>query len=119
MPEQLWFTQILNHFFGSPVTASLRMLHIEPKYPLAPISNSFSMELLVFVFLLVVFLMVRSRLSVESPGGLQHTFEGIEGFVLGQSQEIIGHHREPYVPFFVIVFLFILVCNLIGMIPGF
>src|SRR5438045_3715627 len=119
MPEQLWFTEILNHLFAGPVTGFLRLLHIEPKYPAAPISDALSMELLVFLFLLVVFVLVRSRLSVESPGALQHSFEGIEGFVLGQSQEIIGHHVEPYVPFFAILFIFILVCNLIGLIPGF
>src|SRR5579871_600321 len=119
MPEQLWFTAILNHLFASPVTALLGKMGVHPKYPLAPITNSFAMELLVFFFLLGVFLLVRSRLSVESPGGLQHAFEGIEGFVLDQSREIIGHHSEPYVPFFAIVFIFILVCNLIGLIPGF
>ena len=119
MSEQLWFTQILNHLLASPVTAFLRTLHIEPKHPSAPIPDSFAMELLVFGFLLVVFLMVRSRLSVESPGGLQHAFEGIEGFVLGQSHEIIGHRVEHYTPFFAILFIFILVCNLIGLIPGF
>jgi len=119
MPEQLWFTEVLNHLLAGPVTAFLRMLHIEPKYPSAPITNSFSMELLVFIFLLVLFLLVRSRLSVESPGGLQHSFESIEGFVLSQSHEIIGHHVEPYTPFFAIIFIFILVCNLIGLIPGF
>ena len=119
MPEQLWFTEILNRLFGGPVTAFLRALHIEPKYAQAPISNSFAMELLVFAFLLILFLLVRSRLSVESPGGLQHTFEGLEGFVLSQSREIIGHHSEPYTAFFAIVFVFILICNLIGLIPGF
>src|ERR1700730_11992382 len=117
--EQLWFTKILNHLFAGTVTAFLRALHIEPHRPQAPISNSFAMELLVFAFLLILFLIVRSRLSVESPGGLQHGFEAIEGFVLGQSREIIGHHSEPYTPFFAIVFIFILVCNLIGLIPGF
>ena len=119
MPEQLWFTEILNHLFAGPVTGFLRALHIEPKYPSQPISNSFSMELLVFAFLLILFLLLRTRLSVDSPGGLQHTFESVEGFVLGQSREIIGHHSEPYTPFFTIVFIFILVCNLIGLIPGF
>jgi len=119
MHEQLWFTQILNHLFAGPVTALLRMMHIEPKYPTAPISNSFAMELLVFIFLLIVFFLLRSRLSVESPGGLQHTFEVFEGFVLGQSTEIIGHHVEHYIPFFAILFIFILACNLIGLIPGF
>ena len=119
MPEQLWFTQILNHLLAGPVTAFLRLLHIEPKYPAAPITDAFSMELLVFVFLLILFLLVRSRLSVESPGALQHSVESIEGFVVGQSHEIIGHHVEPYIPFFTILFVFILICNLIGLIPGF
>jgi len=119
MPEQLWFTEILNRLFGGPVTVLLGMLHITPKHAQAPIPNSFAMELLVFLFLVTMFLLVRSRLSVESPGGLQHTFEGLEGFVAGQSREIIGHHNEPYTPFFAIVFVFILICNLIGVIPGF
>jgi len=119
MHEQLWFTQILNHLFAGPVTALLRMMHIEPKYPAASIPDSFAMELLVFIFLLIVFLLLRSRLSVESPGALQHTFEGVEGFVLGQSHEIIGRHVEHYTPFFAVLFLFILTCNLIGLIPGF
>jgi F-type H+-transporting ATPase subunit a len=118
MPEQLWFTHILNSLFAGQVTALLRMLHYEPKHPATPISNSFSMELLVFAFLMIVFLLLRSRLSVDSPGALQHAFEGIEGFVHSQSHEIIGHHVEPYVPFFAILFIFILICNLIGLIPG-
>ncbi|HEY1679709.1 MAG TPA: F0F1 ATP synthase subunit A, partial [Candidatus Sulfotelmatobacter sp.] len=119
MPEQLWFTKILNDLFHGPVTAFLTALHVAPRHPNYPISNSFAMELLVFIFLLVIFLMLRSRLSVDSPGGLQHAFEGVEGFVLSQSHEIIGHHSEPYTAFFAIVFIFILVCNLIGLIPGF
>jgi F-type H+-transporting ATPase subunit a len=119
MPEQLWFTEILNRLFHGPVTAFLRALHIPYKHELYPITNAFAMELLVFFFLLAVFLMLRSRLSVASPGALQHAFEGLEGFVLSQGREIIGHHSEPYVPFFAIVFIFILICNLIGLIPGF
>jgi F-type H+-transporting ATPase subunit a len=119
MPEQLWVTQILNHLFASPVTSLLRTLHMEPKYPAAPIPNSLAMELLVFSFLLVLFVLVRSRLSVDRPGALQHTFEGIEGFIRDQSDEIIGHHSEPYTAFLSALGFFILFCNLIGVIPGF
>lgn len=119
MPEQLWFTEILNRLFAGPVNAFLHMIGITPKHAAAPITNSFAMELLVFGILLVTFFLLRSRLSVESPGGLQHAFEGIEGFVFSQSNEIIGHHSQPYTPFFAIVFIFILACNLIGLIPGF
>ena len=119
MPEQLWVTEILNHLFAAPVAALLRAVGIEPKYPSAPIPNSFAMELLVFAFLLILFLLVRARLSVDSPGGLQHLFESVEGFIKGQSNEIIGHHSEGYTPFLATLFFFILFCNLIGVIPGF
>jgi F-type H+-transporting ATPase subunit a len=119
MPEQLWFTQILNHLLATPVTSLLRALHIEPRYPTAPVPNSFAMEFLVFAFLLILFLLVRSRLSVERPGALQHVFEGVEGFIQGQSDEIIGHHSEGYTAFLATLTLFILFCNLIGVIPGF
>jgi F-type H+-transporting ATPase subunit a len=119
MHEQLWFTAFLNHILAGPVTGLLRALHIEPKYPDAPIPNSVAMEVLVFLFLVMVFLMVRSRLSVDKPGALQHIFEGAHGFVQSQSQEIIGHGSEGFTPFLMALGLFILLCNLIGVIPGF
>jgi F-type H+-transporting ATPase subunit a len=119
MPEQLWFTEILNHLFAGPVTGLLRALHIEPHHPQAPITNTVAMELLVFVFLIILFGLVRSSLSVERPGALQHVFEGAHGFIEGQSREIIGHHSEEFTPFLVSLAGFILISNLIGLIPGF
>src|SRR3989441_3084512 len=119
MPEQLWFTEILNHLFAGPVTGLLRALRIEPKYPQAPITNAVAMELLVFLFLVCLFLLVRSRLSVDKPGALQHVFEGAHGFVEGQSHEIVGHGSEGFTPFLMALGFFILMCNLIGVIPGF
>jgi F-type H+-transporting ATPase subunit a len=119
IPEQLWVTAILNHLFAGPVTSLLRALHVEPRYPNYPIANSFAMELLVFSLLLLVFLLVRSRLSVDNPGGLQHAFEGLEGFIQGQSNEIIGPHSEGYTAFLTTLGLFILLSNVLGVIPSF
>jgi F-type H+-transporting ATPase subunit a len=119
MPEQLWFTEILNHLFAGPVTALLRALHVEPHFPQAPITNGVAMEVLVFAFLVTLFVLARFRLSVERPGALQHTFESVHGFIEGQSRDIIGHHSEGFTPFLVVLFLFVLICNLIGLIPGF
>jgi len=119
MPEQLWFTGFLNQLFAGPVTGLLRTIHIEPEYPGAPITNAAAMELLVFLFLVFVFVLVRSRLSVDKPGALQHVFEGVHGFVQNQSHEIIGHHSEGFTPFLMTLGFFILLCNLIGVIPGF
>jgi len=119
MPEQLWFTEILNRLFAGPATGLLRALHIEPAYALAPITNAVAMELLVVLFLILLFVLLRSRLSGDSPGALQHIFEGAHGFVQGQSHEIIGHHSEGFTPFLMALGFFILSCNLIGLIPGF
>jgi len=119
MPEQLWFTAFLNRLFAGPVTSLLEALHITPQYPQAPISNAVAMELLVFLLLVVLFLVARSRLSVENPGALQHIFEGAHGFIVDQSHEIIGHHSGDFTAFLMSLGLFILGCNLIGLIPGF
>jgi F-type H+-transporting ATPase subunit a len=116
--EQLAFTQFLNHLFGGPVLALLQALHIQPKHPAAPISDSFAMEVLVFLFLTLFFLAARMRLSVDSPGAVQHVVEGIEGFIGDMGDEVIGHHYRPYLPYLVALGLFILVANLIGLVPG-
>jgi F-type H+-transporting ATPase subunit a len=118
MPEQLLFTRFLNHWFAAPVNALLTALHVHPEYPQAPITNAVAMEVLVVGFLLIVFIMVRASLSAESPGGLQHMFEGINGFVEGQSRDVIGHHSERFTPFLVTLGLFILIANLFGVVPG-
>src|SRR5206468_1324360 len=119
MPEQLLFTRFLNHWFAGPVTALLTALQIHPEYSQAPITNAVAMEVLVVGLLLLTFIIVRSRLSVESPGGLQHVFEGLQGFIEGQSRDIIGHHSEAFTPFLLALGLFILFSNFLGLIPGF
>jgi F-type H+-transporting ATPase subunit a len=119
MPEQLWFTEILNRFFAGPVTALLRAVHVNPQYPQAPISNAVAMQVLVCGFLVILFAAVRASLSVDKPGALQHVFEGVHGFIQGQSEEVIGHNSEGFTPFLVTLALFILIGNLLGLIPGF
>ncbi|MGC2322597.1 MAG: F0F1 ATP synthase subunit A [Terriglobales bacterium] len=117
--EQLPLTALLNKYFGGLALALLHALHIRPAYPKAPITNFVAMEILVTVLLLLFFVLVRTKLSVESPGGLQHVVEGLHGFIQNQSEEIIGHHSERYTPFLVTLFSFILLCNLLGVVPGF
>jgi F-type H+-transporting ATPase subunit a len=116
--EQLTFTRFLNQLFGPAVTALLEALHIHPKHPSAPINNPLAMELLVVLLLTIFFIAVRTRLSVEKPGGLQHTVEGINGFISDLAHEIIGHHSSRFVPYLVALGLFILSCNLLGLVPG-
>jgi F-type H+-transporting ATPase subunit a len=116
--EQLTFTKFLNHLFGPAVTALLQALHIHVRRPSAPITNTVAMELLVVLLLTILFIAVRMRLSVEQPGALQHTVEGLHGFIDNMAHEIIGHHSERFVAYLTTLGLFILSCNLIGLVPG-
>lgn len=118
MPEQLWFTRILNHLFAGPLAALLSSLHVHPANPAAPINNIFSMELLVVLGLITFFLVVRFTLDVENPRVPQQIAEMLNEFVSSQGEQIIGHGYERFIPYVTAVFLFVVCCNLLGLIPG-
>jgi len=118
MPTQLLLTKFLNAHFAAPVTGLLHSLHIQPAYAEAPITNAVAMELLVFMLLVAYFVVVRVSLSVEKPGGVQHLAEMTHEFVSDQGESIIGHGFESFTGYLTALFLFILVSNLIGLVPG-
>ena len=118
MPTQLLFTRILNAHFAAPVNALLAAVHVHPTYPSQPISNSFAMELIVFVGMLLYFVVVRLTLQVEKPSIVQHFAEMTHEFVSEQGESIIGHGYERFLSYLTVLALFILLCNLMGLIPG-
>lgn len=119
MPTQLLFTRFLNAHLAGPVDSLLHSLHVQPKYPQAPISNALAMELLVFLLLIAYFVIVRVSLNVERPGSVQHLAEMTHEFVNDQGEQIIGHGSERFTGYLTALFLFILLSNLLGLIPGF
>ena len=118
MPTQLLFTRLLNEHFAAPVTAFLNALHVHPAVPEAPITNAFAMELLVFLALIAYFLTVRLTLSVERPAAVQHLAEMTHEFVSDQGEQIIGHGSERFVSYLTALLMFILLANLMGIVPG-
>ncbi|MGA2902667.1 MAG: F0F1 ATP synthase subunit A [Candidatus Korobacteraceae bacterium] len=119
MPEQLWITALLNKYLGGAANALLGAFHLHAASPQAPITNYVAMQLLVFVLLILFFIVVRARLSVDNPGALQHVMESVDSFISNQSHEVIGHGYERYVGYLTVLGLFILAGCLIGLIPGF
>ena len=119
MPEQLWLTALLNKYLGGAANALLGAFHLHASHPQAPITNYVAMQLLVFVLLILFFIVVRARLSVDNPGALQHVMESVDSFISNQSHEVIGHGYERYVGYLTVLGLFILVGCFIGLIPGF
>lgn len=116
MPTQLAFTAFLNHLFAAPVDKLLALVHVHPEFPQQPITNTFAMELLVFLILLAYFVAVRASLSVETPGPVQHLAEMTNGFVSEQAEQIIGHGSERFTGYLVVLGLFILLANLLGLV---
>jgi F-type H+-transporting ATPase subunit a len=116
MPTQLWITAILNHLFARPADAVLALVHVTPKYPDFPITNTLAMELLVFCGMLLYFVIVRATLSVETPGGVQHLAEMTHEFVSEQGEQIIGHGSERFTGYLTVLLLFILISNLLGLV---
>ncbi len=118
MPTQTLFAQFLNLHFGAFTTSMLRAMHIQPAYPQAPITDAFAMEVLIFVAMLVYFIVVRVTLSVENPGNVQHLAEMTNEFVTDQNESIIGPDSGRFVAFITVLGLFILIGNLMGLVPG-
>jgi F-type H+-transporting ATPase subunit a len=114
--SELWITKIMNdHLAGLGNTlAGLVGFAAEPR----PWANFIVMQILVAILLMVVFAILRPRLSVDRPGGLQHVFEMLHDFVRGQAEDQVGHGSQRYLAYFGTIFIFILSCNLIGLIPA-
>jgi len=127
MVESLALTKALNGALAGPVDALLNLVQADkllnavgapPFDPVNPISDAFALELLVAVLLIGFFLIVRMTLSVEKPAAPQQIAEMIHEFTGEQADQIIGHGYERFQGFVTVIFLFVVVCNLIGLIPG-
>jgi F-type H+-transporting ATPase subunit a len=115
--HELWITKLFNDLVPGIGNSALALVGkaAEPR----PWANFVVMQLLVAAIIVVLFALLRTRLSAENPGRLQHSFELIHEFVGGQADEQIGHGGQRYLSYFGTIFIFILFANLIGIIPGF
>jgi F-type H+-transporting ATPase subunit a len=85
--------------------------HVLPHY----VSYAF----LASIILIAVALYLRSRLTLV-PRGVQNVMEVIVQGMLKLSVDTIGEHwGRPFFPLIATVFTYILVCNFMGLIPGF
>jgi F-type H+-transporting ATPase subunit a len=117
MEHEIWITALFNNALAGPANAVLDAVGLKHD-PSHPWSNWMAIEILVALILLVLFAVVRARLSVDKPGKMQHILEVIYEFLGAQAEEIIGHDAKKFRVYFGTLFFFILVLNLIGLIPG-
>ncbi len=120
MPEhEIWLTKLFNDHLAGWGNWLLSLFHVHAENPARPWANFITMQILVAAIIVVLFAMLRPRLSMDRPGKLQHIFEVIYSFLRGEATENIGHEGPKFLPFLGTLFIFILFCNLIGIIPGF
>jgi F-type H+-transporting ATPase subunit a len=115
---EVWSTVLFNRFLAGPLDSFLSAIGKPAADPAHPWENWITMEILVVAIILVLFGVLRSKLSVDNPGKLQLTFEAMYKFVMSQTDDAVEHGKK-YAPFFGALFVFILFMNLIGVIPGF
>jgi F-type H+-transporting ATPase subunit a len=117
LEHPLLIVQWVNALLGPLVAAALAPLgyHFEGH---EVIPGSLVMVLLIVLFVTVVCLVMRSRLSVEHPGKFQILLEDGVTAVAGLLEEWIGPEGRQYLPLIATLGLFILLCNYAGLVPG-
>lgn len=118
MEHELWITSIFNHTLAAPANGLLNAIHFPANDPVHPWTDWMVCEILVVLFVVVFFGWLRTRLSVDRPGKMQHLMELTYQFVYSSAEEVVGHDGPRYGAFFGTIFIFILVMNLVGLIPG-
>lgn len=119
----LGVTKAVNWLLAKPALALFAMLHIHPANPEYPIPNFLAMELLVFLFGVLFFLWLKGRISADRPGATQQSLELVITNSMGVGvkdliDDIVGHGAEKHIPMLGTIGIFILLCNLVALIPG-
>jgi F-type H+-transporting ATPase subunit a len=119
--EQSPITHLLNQVLGSTVAGALHALGFQVS-PDEAIPESLVMALVTFVLGVVLVLLLKPRISVERPGALQQVCEALltnptKFGIRDLLDENSGHDARKYLPMVGTISIFILIANLLGLVP--
>ena len=120
----LGVTRAVNWLLGKPAAALFAFLHIQPSNPQYPIPNFFAMELVTFLLAVIFFLWLKPRISADHPPAAQQCMELLITNPMGVGvkdllDDIVGQGSESHIPLLGTIGIFILLCNLVAVVPGF
>src|SRR5947209_19785779 len=95
-----WLTALFNEHLGGVANSVLGFFNYKIEDPAHPWATWMVMEILVAAIIIVLFALLRPKLSVDKPGGLQHVFETLWGFFKLTTEEAGIHHGDKFVPYF-------------------
>jgi F-type H+-transporting ATPase subunit a len=119
MTHDAWLTKLFNTHLAGAGNGLLGLFGLTAENASEPWADHVVMEMVVAILLVALLFFLRARLSVDKPGITQHIFEIIRDFVVGEADDQVGHDGHRHVTLFMSLFLFVLMGNLIGLIPGF
>lgn len=118
LEHSLYLVELINSIFSKPLSSLFALLGIEVKNPEHLIPDYVVMSLIAAV-LLILFFSLSSRNLHLIPSKLQNVMELIIQFFESLLADLIGEEGKKYLPLVGTIGLFILACNLMGLVPGF
>jgi F-type H+-transporting ATPase subunit a len=118
LEHSVYVADLFNRLLGKPILALLRLFGIEPKNPHSPVPDYLVMCILVAILLIVLLSLASRKLSLipsKRQSLLEMLFQAFEGLLT----DIVGEEGKKYLPMIGTIGLFILCCNMIGLVPGF
>ncbi len=93
---------------------------IGPEVNIAGVDLSFtnsSLFMLISALTICIFLFLATKEKKLIPGKLQLTAELFYNFIAKMISDTAGSKAKPYFPFIFSLFMFVLLCNMVGMLP--
>jgi F-type H+-transporting ATPase subunit a len=118
LEHSLFLVELINKIFGKPLSSLLAVAGIEVRNPEHLIPDYVVMSL-VAAGILILFFSLSSKKPTLIPSKLQNVLELIIQFFENLLSELIGKEGKKYLPMVGTIGLFILTCNLMGLVPGF
>ncbi len=118
LEHSLFIVDFFNKIVGKPLAFLLGLAGIEVNNPEHLIPDYIVMCLIVAAVLILFFGFASRRLNIipsKLQGMLELIIQAFENILV----EIIGERGKKYLPLIATIGLFILVCNLLGLVPGF
>src|SRR5579862_3339834 len=103
--REAWLTKLFNMYLAGPGNALLALFHQTADNPKEPWADFVVMQILVALLIVLLLLVLRSSLSVDKPGKLQHIFEIIREFIHDQAHDQIGHDSGRHTVMFATLFI--------------
>lgn len=118
LEHSLFIVELINKIFSKPLSSLFALVGIEVKNPEHLIPD-YVVMCLIAAGLLILFFSLSSKKPTLVPSKLQNVLELIIQFFENLLSELIGKDGKKYLPMVGTIGLFILACNLMGLVPGF